>query len=864
MRDSRSNAHTETALQLTAERQWLFEFGDDVDLGRRLRLPRGNFPGDRDGAARSHGESLSRTFGTVLRRLRKAANLSQEALAERASVSAAAIGAYERGLRSAPHRDSVRLLADALGLSGEMRREFEFAARRKVRVPSANGAESSASPTSQSLPREQTTFVGREIEIAEISGLLSRQRVVTLTGTGGVGKTRVALQVAARQKRPDGVFFVDLASVRDPMRVIAKILSVMPYSSLGVIETADTLARFLRDRRILLILDNCEHVTELTGAVVSAIVRGAPAVDVLVTSRHRLQIASEHVFRLAPLPSPEFPVSSAEQARQYAAIELFVTRAIAAERRFVFTDDEVETVVEICRQIEGIPLAIELAAARVPTLGLAVLKERLRDRLGPLKTNVRDAPERQQTLRATITWSYELLESPERLLLQRLAAFSGGCVLDAAEDVCSDEVLAPEQILDSLSALLDRSLIACDVDSRVPRYHVLESTRQFALETLAQSERHRIARRHAGWCASFAHELWLTMHELTHAEWSLIVLPDFDNIYQAIDWSRTYDRPLFSRIVGSLYFFWSRIGRPEEGRQLAADALANFDEDADPATAGRLYLARCVSLSSHKKIAAAKRAVELFERLDEPRGLGEAYIHLGGGYLMAGNREALDAVVRRVEIVIHRSGENQLLPLVSWLRAGAHALAGNLVQAREELLLALEVPAVSETEAGYELGHQLADVEYALGNIDRAADISQQLVTAARQRRMAHNEMYSLVKTAGFHILRGDIGRADSAAREALLAARGLSSTILTSAIGLLATIAALRGDAVRAARLLGYVDAWFAREEHNYVALPAACRKILVDAIEAGLEPDERARHIAIGALLQDGPAATEALLLA
>ncbi len=804
---------------------------------------------------------MSSTFGSVLRRLRIDAKLSQEALAERASVSAAAIGAYERGVRSAPHPDSVRLLADALQLSGDARREFQLAARRKPSELAAIAAEVSVWPKSQGLPRELNAFVGREIEIAEISALLGRQRVVTLTGTGGVGKTRVALQVAARQQRPDGVWFVDLGSVRDSTRVIPKILSVVPVPSLGGIETPEALSSFLHDRSMLLILDSCEHVMEAIGAVVAALVRGAPGVDVLVTSRHRLHITSEYVFRLAPLPSPESPVSLPRQARQYAAIELFVARATAADRRFVFTDNEVDAVVEICRRVEGIPLAIELAAARIPTLGLTLLKDRLRDRLGPLVTIVRDAPERQQTLRATINWSYELLESPERLLLQRLAIFSSGCTLDAAEDVCSDEALPRERISDGLSLLVDQSLISSDISSSVPRYNLLESTRQFALEKLPDSERIRIARRHAAWCADFADETWRATHELTHAEWALMVLPEFDNMYQAIDWAREYHRTLFARIIGSLYFLWWRIGRLEEGRKFAVDALSQFDEDAEPAVAAKLHLARSVSLSGVKKIDAARRAVELFERFGEPRGLGEAYIHLGGGYLMIENRDALNVVVKRAADVIRRTGEERLLPLVSWLRAGMHTLDGNLAEARDELLRALDGPGVSDQEAGYEIGHQLARVEHELGNTERAAEVCDGLVAAARQRRMANHEMYSLVKSSAYHILLGNLDRADSAARDALLAARGLNSTILTSAIEQLAAIAALRGDAVRAARLHGYVDAWFAREEHNHVALPAACRDLLIDALETRLTPDEKARHVAAGALLNEASAAAEAL---
>lgn len=804
---------------------------------------------------------MTASFGAILRRLRIAENLSQEALAERARVSAAAIGAYERGVRNAPHRGSVELLADALQLSGDVRREFEVAARRKSRARRSRADDPSPSPASRGLPRELSSFVGREAEIAEISALLSSQRVVTITGAGGVGKTRVALQAASRQKRADGVWFVDLGSVRDPARVVAKILSVVPVPSLGGDESPEALADFFHDRSMLLVLDNCEHVMEAASDVVVALVRGAPEVDVLVTSRHRFRISSESVYRLSPLPYPDARTLPAAEARQFAAIELFVSRAATADRSFVFTDAEVDAVVEICRQVEGIPLAVELAAARLATLGLTALKARLRDRLGPLVANVRDAPERQQTLRITINWSYELLSTPERLLLQRLAIFSGGCTLDAAEDVCSDASLTRSEVSDGLSMLVDRSLVTADITSNVPRYTLLESTRQFALEKLSEPERIQIAARHAAWCAKFADEIRLTTHELSHAQWASIVLPEFDNIYAAIDWTTQHDRLLFARIIGSLYFLWWRIGRLEEGRRFAVDALSKLDEDAYPAVAAQLHVARSVSLSGERKVDAVKRAVQLFERLGEPYGLSDAYLHLGGAYLMMQDRENLYTVVERVSSLVRRTKEDGLYPLISWLRAGIHTLDGKVAEAREELLIALTALNISDQEARYEISHQLASVEFMLGNTERAAALSDELVAAARQQRMANQEMYALVKSAGYHILLADTERAEVAARDALLAARGLNSTILTSAIEQLATIAALRGNSVKAARLHGYVDAWFLREEHNYVNLPAACRERRIEALEKRLTPADMARHIAAGAVMSEAAAVAEAL---
>ncbi len=804
---------------------------------------------------------MSATFGTLLRQLRIAANLSQEALAEKASMSTAAIGAYERGIRSAPHRASVELLAEALSLTAESRREFFAAARPKGRALGEPGAGLPPGLESQSLPTETTSFVGREAEIAEISGLLGEHRVVTLTGTGGVGKTRVALRAASRQQRLHGVWFVDLGPITDPSRVIARILSIVPARSLGGEETPEALAESLRDREVLLVLDSCEHLIDIVGEIVAALVRAAPSVDVLVTSRHRLNISTEVVFRLAPLAYPSGAAVSASDARTYAAVALFESRASAADRRFTLTDDLVPEVTEICRRVEGIPLAVELAAARLPAFGLTALKERLHDRLGPLKGRVRDLPERQQALRATIDWSYDLLDEPEQLLLQRLAIFAGGCTLEAAEDVCAEFTLQRDWVADGLSSLVDRSLASADFTRNVPRFFLLESTRQYALEKVSETDRQSLNARHARWCASFADDVMLATQELSHAEWSMMVLPEMDNIYQAIDWSAKHDRLLYARIVGSLYFLWWRIGRLEEGRRLAVDALSGLDEHAHPRVAAHLHLSRSLSLSSAKKIEAAQRAIALLEGVGERRNLIEAYMHLGGGYLLSEDQDGVRVAIARASELVTQTGERNFTPLIAWLRGGLQLISGDYEGARRELLVALEAPNVRDKEAAYEIGYQLANVEHTLGNLEKAAKISEELVLSARRARMANHEMYTLVRASAFNLLLRNLDRAEASARDALLASRGLNSTILTTAIQLLATVAALRAEAKKAARLHGYVRSWFDREEHNHVGLPVACRELLETSLAERLSPEEIQHFMAVGAQMTEANAIAEAL---
>jgi predicted ATPase/DNA-binding XRE family transcriptional regulator len=798
----------------------------------------------------------------MLRRLRIAANLSQEELAEAAKMSVAAIGAYERGVRTAPYRESIDLLADAFGLLGDERQGFLAAARPKSRLRgSPERLVTAQTVANGALPREPSAFVGREAEIRVICDLLSEQRLLTITGSGGVGKTRVALEAAARLRRPDGVWFVDLGSVRDPGRLVAKIVSVVAVPSIGGDERPEALAQALSSRSLLLVMDNCEHVLAALGQIVSAVVRNAPGVSILATSRQRLNVSSEYVFRLSPLPIPEESTLSADAARKYAAVELFASRAGAVDQQFLLTDDRVSAVTEICRRVEGIPLALELAAARLPMFGLNQLMDKLSDRLGPLKVQIRDAPERQQTLRATIDWSYDLLADSERLLLKRIAVFAGGCTLDSAEEVCSDEQLAREIVSDALSSLVDQSLVMADTRSSITRYSLFESTRQYALEKLANPEHQSILERHAEWCATFADQVYAATHELTHNEWAEMVLPDFDNMYQAIDWAAEHNELLFARMAGSMYWLWWRVGRLEEGRQFAVEALSLIDERAHPLVAARLHLAQSVSLASDKKIEAARRAITLLESVGEPFGLVEAYMHLGGGYLMMQDLEGLRPVVERAADLVPRTGESILWPLISWLRAGVHSLEGDLAEARLELIGAYHGPHIVEHEADYEIGALLAAIEYSLGNVTRAAAICDELAAAARQQRMVNHEMHALVRSSGYHLLLGNIDRAGTAARDALLESRGINATILTQAIELLATVGALRGDPTRAALLYGYVDAWFSREEHNHTFMPAACRELLIVTLERLLTSSEKVRLIEAGALLGESAAIAVAM---
>jgi len=353
------------------------------------------------------------------------------------------------------------------------------------------------------LPAEPNPFIGRRRDLAELCRLLPQARAVTLCGPGGIGKTRLAIQVARELAgdHPDGVCFVELADVRagtsgaDAVaRRVAAVLGLADELGRAPLEA---LTRALRHRRALVLLDNCEHLVEECAAVCRALLTGCDRLRILATSREPLRVPGENVWRVPPLPVPDAGADALAETERSEAARLFVARAKAARPGFTVTADNAPALAELCRALDGVPLALELAAARVRVLSLEQLADRLTDRFGLLTTGDRTAPPRQRTLRGAIDWSYELLTEPERILLRRLSVFHGWS-LEQAEQVCADDLLPRRTILDLLSALVDKSLVTLEREvAGRNRFRMLNSVREYALQRLAEAgEEERLRRRH--------------------------------------------------------------------------------------------------------------------------------------------------------------------------------------------------------------------------------------------------------------------------------------------------------------------------------------------------------------------------------
>lgn len=469
-------------------------------------------------------------------------------------------------------------------------------------LPSVFPALKSVDVLPNNLPVQPTSFRGREHHLEQVKSLLDKYALVTLFGAGGVGKTRLAVQAGADllDRFADGVWLAELAPITDPTLVASVIAKAVGMGQVTPM-VDDPVTHWLKSKHLLLIVDNCEHVIDAVAALADAISHRCPNVKVLFTSRQPLGIGGEAVYRLPSLAVPQsIGALSAEDASQYGAVELFVDRATLADVRFALDDDNAPSVAEICRRLDGIPLAIELAAARVKVLTIPKLAQRLNERFAILTGGSRTALPRQKTLRALIDWSYDLLSTPERLLFGRAAIFAGTFTLDTVAFVCAGDGIESMLVLDLIASLVDKSLVVADTAGREERYRLLESTREYALEKLdGMGQREQIARRYAEHYLAIARQADSDLDTMPLSEWLGRLEPEVENLRAVLEWTleNGRDAALGGAIAGALEMFWWHGGLEAEGRRWVEKALRQLDAGAHPEVAARLQRARALLVS---------------------------------------------------------------------------------------------------------------------------------------------------------------------------------------------------------------------------------------------------------------------------
>ena len=486
------------------------------------------------------------------------------------------------------------------------------------------------------LPIELSSFVGREREIAKIKGLLLTTRLLTLTGPGGVGKTRLALQVAADvlKEFKDGVWLVELATCSDPSLVAQTVASALKVAEQPAISILGTLSDYLQNKRLLLVLDNCEHLVMESARLAETVLRRCPDLRVLATSREALGIAGEASWRVPPLSLPDVRPLALQDLITCESIRLFVERAVAVHPAFMPTNQNAHEIIRVCQQLDGIPLALELAAARVKGLPVEQIAAKLDDRFRLLTKGSRTALPQHQTLKAAMDWSYNLLSDTERILFCRLAAFSGGFTLEAAEAVCAGgDVKAPE-ILDLLTFLVDKSLVMVEDRGGHARYRLLDTLRQYACDMLLEAgEIIDVRRRHRDWYLRLAERAEPELFGATQSVWYERLETEHDNFREALEWSSEHaDGDAGLRLAGALYTFWQVRGYLSEGRVWLNRVLSRSTEAATSARANALCAAAYLARAQHdyeEADALARASLAQFDEVGEKRGIARSRYLLG-------------------------------------------------------------------------------------------------------------------------------------------------------------------------------------------------------------------------------------------
>jgi predicted ATPase/transcriptional regulator with XRE-family HTH domain len=761
------------------------------------------------------------SFGHWLQRRRNALRLTQRELAQQVGCAAVTIRKIEADERR-PSAQIAQRLADRLELSPAQRSAFLHAARAElcadqllspVQLPSLPALHHRLS----NLPAQVTPLIGRDQELAVVRTYLTDAgvRLLTLHGPPGIGKTRLSVHgaVDVGDAFDDGCCFVALAPIHDPNLVAAAIVQALGIRASGSQSLVEQLTAYLRTRCVLLVLDNFEQVLA-AAPLVGELLAAAPRLKALVTSRAALHLSGEHEYGVPPLALPDLKaLPPPAELAGYAAVDLFVQRARAVAPGFALTSANAAAVAEICQRLDGLPLAIELAAARIKLLAPEALLARLNHRLTLLTGGARDLPARQQTLRSTIDWSYDLLDEREQVVFRRLAVFVGGCTLEAAAVVCTGEDDRGTDFLERLAALLDQSLLRqTETADGERRFGMLETIREYALERLEGSgEAEALRRRHAAYYLALAEEAKPQLEQAQQGIWWRRLEQEYDNLRAALAWSKAVADGAETglRLAAALWRFWDLHGRLSEGRAWLAEFLARVGDSAASAPVRVEALFGAGILAQFQSDYVAARAsfiasLAIARELGEEWSMTQSLEQLGhiaqyqGDY--ATELPRLEESLATWRVVGNKAGITEAL---NWLGTIAW-YQGDYAAARSQFeeSLALQRELGDEVGAAWNLMN--------LGNLARAeGDYAQAetlyAVGLALTQRLGHTVgiVWSLHHCGELARYQGDYMRAAVLYEESLAIAREIGYTsAVASMLNRLGEVAQAQGNYVRATAL--------------------------------------------------------------
>jgi predicted ATPase/transcriptional regulator with XRE-family HTH domain len=761
-----------------------------------------------------HGDLASPpAFATLLRQYRDAAALTQEQLGERSGVSVRAISDLERGAKMRPQRATVQLLAEGLSLTEPEWAALEAAVPSRHR-PLHHAAQSLNQPSSPSVPippptnllPEPTPFIGRRQEMATLNQLLDRPqiRLVTLTGPGGSGKTRLALEAAMARLTayPDGIFWVSLASLSDSALVAPSIAAVLGITDTGEHSPLETLKRALRNKRLLLVPDNFEHLVD-AAPLIGDLLRSCPSLQILVTSRAILHLAAEQEFPVAPLSLPTLtlvPDRAQQQRRtpgislgncqtcheldscnlsalsQSDAVALFVDRAQAARPDFVLTHENASYVAALCHRLDGLPLALELAAARIRVLPPQALFGRLSRRFDILTGGARDRPTRQQTLGGAIGWSYSLLSPDEQTLFARLSVFVRGWTLEAAEAVCHAERDLAIDVLDGLTSLVEQSLLPQEGESE-SRFGMLETIREYAAEKLEErGEVQEIQRRHALYFLEFAEGIRPELDGPEQSEGFKRLEEEHNNLRAVIDWAcDSGEVEVGLRLAIAAESFLDRGYVTEVGgwfeRLLAMERSRGVAVSSSVRTEALLLAALCEAVQGNveRARALAEEGITQVAELRDPREVAYRLQGAGSLFRVLGDHGRASALLTEARALLTELGDKAGLGVVLvnlGYIARKEGDAERVVElCRESAQLSREVG--NSPYVAYALC-LLGVAAHMLGDLDRARVLCQEALQLCDKTGIVTHRAGMLAELAAIVRDQGDIDGAETLLIEGL------------------------------------------------------------------------------------------------